>query len=174
MLTLLVDSNIKYFYCDVASPQSICEAAHAVRDQFGHPSILVNNAGIGAPGTILDKSDQFTEKLFTINIISHFTLIREYMPDMVAKNKGHIVGLGSMASFVAPPGMVDYAAAKAAVLALHEGWCALRSVLFKIPNILSRSQSRDQARVLRPWCPEHYRASILGPHRYYQRLRRST
>lgn len=40
---------------------------------------------------------------------------------MLQKNKGHIVGLASMASWVAPPGIVDYAATKAAVQALHEG-----------------------------------------------------
>jgi all-trans-retinol dehydrogenase (NAD+) len=131
ILTLLADSKIKYFYCDLASTQSIHEVAQAVRDQLGQPSILVNNAGIGTLGSVLDKSDQFTEKLFKVNITSHFTLIREYMPDMIKKNKGHIVGLASMASFVAPPGMVDYAATKAAVLALHEGWCAFRSFLLK-------------------------------------------
>lgn len=94
--------------------------------QVGSPqsstkSYQLTDIGIGAPGYILDKSDQFTEKLFKINIISHFTLIREFMPDMVKKNKGHIVGLASMASFVAPPGIVDYAATKAAVMSLHEG-----------------------------------------------------
>lgn len=40
---------------------------------------------------------------------------------MVKKNKGHIVGLASMASFVAPPAIVDYASTKAAVMAFHEG-----------------------------------------------------
>jgi len=130
ILTVLADSKIKYFYCDMASPQSIHETAQAVRDQFGHPSILVNNAGIATLSPILDKSDEYTEKLFKVNILSHFTLIREYMPDMMKKNKGHIVGISSMASFATPPGIVDYAATKAAVLALHEGWCILGSVLF--------------------------------------------
>jgi NAD(P)-dependent dehydrogenase (short-subunit alcohol dehydrogenase family) len=131
MLTMLADSKIKYFYCDVTSPQSIHEAAQAVRDQFGHPSILVNNAGIVSGRSILNQSDQFTEEIFKVNIVSHFALIREYMPDMIKKNKGHIVGLASVASFIAPPGIVDYSATKAAVLALHEGWFTLGSVLFK-------------------------------------------
>lgn len=136
MLTLVLDSNIKYFQCDVTSLESIKEAANAVRDKWGHPSILVNNAGIGKPGSILDQSDQFTEKLFKINIVSHFTLIREFMPEMVKKNKGHIVGIASMASFVSPPGIVDYAATKSAVMALHEGmigpWMILSSNLISL------------------------------------------
>jgi all-trans-retinol dehydrogenase (NAD+) len=88
---------------------------------LGEPSILVNNAGVGNPHTILETSNEWVTKIFQINIISHFWLIKEFMPDMVKKNKGHIVGLASMASFVAPPGIVDYAATKAAVMALHEG-----------------------------------------------------
>jgi len=40
---------------------------------------------------------------------------------MLKNDKGHIVGIASMASWVAPPGIVNYAATKAGVLALHEG-----------------------------------------------------
>lgn len=123
---------------------------------------------------MLDRSDAFTEKIFKVNIVSHFTLIQEYMPDMVKNNKGHIVGVASLASFVGAPGIVDYAATKAAVLALHEGWCAFwNAVLFEIPNIVSRSQPGDQARVSLSWRPEHCRASNLDPHKHGQRNGRS-
>jgi short-subunit dehydrogenase len=40
---------------------------------------------------------------------------------MVARKKGHIISTCSMSSFVTPAGLVDYAATKAAVMALHEG-----------------------------------------------------
>ena len=40
---------------------------------------------------------------------------------MLEAKKGHIIGIASMASYLAPAGMADYAATKAAVLALHEG-----------------------------------------------------
>jgi all-trans-retinol dehydrogenase (NAD+) len=81
----------------------------------------VNNAGIGGPHSLLETSNEWVTKIFTINIISHFWMVKEFMPSMVKANKGHIVGLASMASFVAPPGIVDYASTKAAVLAFHEG-----------------------------------------------------
>jgi all-trans-retinol dehydrogenase (NAD+) len=55
-------------------------------------------------------------------------MVQEFMPAMLAKNKGHIVGLASMASWVTPPGMVDYAATKAAVQAFHEGKPVLISI----------------------------------------------
>jgi all-trans-retinol dehydrogenase (NAD+) len=121
LLTPFKDSNIKYFRCDVTSPESIKEAANAVRATWGDPSILVNNAGIGGPHSLLETSNEWVMKIFTINIISHFWMVKEFMPSMVKANKGHIIGLASMASFVAPPGIVDYASTKAAVQAFHEG-----------------------------------------------------
>lgn len=40
---------------------------------------------------------------------------------MIEKNHGHVVTVASMASYVVPPQIVDYAAAKAGALAFHEG-----------------------------------------------------
>ncbi len=40
---------------------------------------------------------------------------------MLKSRKGHIVTIASIASYVVVPGLVDYCASKAAVLALHEG-----------------------------------------------------
>jgi all-trans-retinol dehydrogenase (NAD+) len=131
------DGNIKYFYCDVTSSSSISDAAHSLRLTWGDPSILINNAGVGVPHSILETTNEWAEKIFKINIISHFWMVKEFMPDMVKKNKGHIVGLASMASFVAPPGIVDYASTKAAVLAFHEGLSMEIKHIYKTPGLLN-------------------------------------
>ncbi|KIW08428.1 uncharacterized protein PV09_01331 [Verruconis gallopava] len=113
--------NMQYFYCDVTDRSSIATAASQLRVKWGDPSILINNAGIGKPHSIIETPDDFVTKIFTINVISHFWMVKEFMPAMLSKNKGHIVGIASMASWVAPPGMVDYASTKSAVQAFHEG-----------------------------------------------------
>jgi all-trans-retinol dehydrogenase (NAD+) len=64
-------------------------------------------------------------------------LIREFMPSMIRKNKGHIVGIASMASFVTSPGITDYAATKAAVMALHEGLGQEIKHVYKTPGVLN-------------------------------------
>jgi short-subunit dehydrogenase len=130
-------SNVKYFHCDVTSPDSIRKAAAAVRDQLGEPSILINNAGVGRPHTILDTTDEWLDTIFRINITSHFTLAREFMPAMIKANKGHIVGLASMASFVTSPGIVDYASTKAAVMAFHEGLNQEIRWIYMTPGVLN-------------------------------------
>jgi all-trans-retinol dehydrogenase (NAD+) len=136
-------SKVTYVRCDVTSPSSIAEAAKFVRAELGEPSILVNNAGVGQPHSILDTSNEWVTKIFQINIISHFWTVKEFLPSMVRKNKGHIVGLASMASFVAPPGIVDYTATKAAVMAFHEGESMQRRMSFVLTR--NRLEPGDQA-----------------------------
>ncbi|KAF4307937.1 Short-chain dehydrogenase/reductase SDR [Botryosphaeria dothidea] len=113
--------NIVYYGCDLTSPQSIHETAAMIKADCGDPTVLINNAGIAYQHNILEGTDEYDERLFRVNLLSHFTLIREFLPGMLAQKKGHIVTVASMASYHTPPGLVNYCASKAAVLALHEG-----------------------------------------------------
>ncbi|KAL0257137.1 hypothetical protein SLS55_007947 [Diplodia seriata] len=92
-----------------------------IRADCGDPTVLINNAGIAEQHAILEGNDEYDEQLFRVNVLSHFTLIREFLPGMLAQKKGHIITVASMASYYTPSGIVNYAASKAAVLSLHEG-----------------------------------------------------
>lgn len=70
---------------------------------------------------IVDQPTEETERIFNINILSHFHLVREFLPAMVKQNHGHIVAVASMASFVTQGKNVSYVCTKAAALAFHEG-----------------------------------------------------
>ncbi|GME26202.1 Short-chain dehydrogenase/reductase SDR [Neofusicoccum parvum] len=113
--------NIVYYGCDLTSPPSIHETAAMIRADCGDPTVLINNAGIAHGHTILDGSDEYDERLFRVNVLSHFTLIREFLPGMLSQKKGHIVTVASMASYYSCAGLVNYCASKHAVLSLHEG-----------------------------------------------------
>lgn len=126
---------IHYYRCDVTSRDEIHKAAEAVRSDLGSPSILINNAGIGNAYTILDIPDQALRKLFDINLISHWSTIQEFLPDMITQRKGHIMSVASLASFVALAGAVDYSATKVALLALHEGLNQELKHRYKCPQI---------------------------------------
>lgn len=113
--------NVHFIKCDITSPEVVEEAAKAIRERYGLPTILINNAGIAHAHTILEAKPSYLRKLFDVNVISHFYLIQAFLPDMIASKKGRIVTIASMASFVTAPGLVDYSATKAAALAIHEG-----------------------------------------------------
>lgn len=106
-----------------------------VRSEHGDPTVLINNAGIGSAQPILARSEEQIRRVFDVNIISHFTLIKEFLPAMVARNHGHIVTVASMVSFMSLPSNVDYACTKAAALAFHEGLGQELRFLYKAPRV---------------------------------------
>ncbi|KAH9864405.1 hypothetical protein J1614_010339 [Plenodomus biglobosus] len=127
--------HVRYYKCDITSRDNIHEAAEAIRSDLGCPSILINNAGIGNAYTILDVPPERLKKLFDINLLSHWSTVQEFLPDMIAKKKGHIMSVASLASFVTTAGMVDYACTKAALLAFHEGLTQELKHRYKCPEI---------------------------------------
>lgn len=99
------DARVRFYECDVTSPESLAAAAEALRRDHGgrEPSILVNNAGITKPVSILQMPYAFLRKIFGVNCLSHWLTVQQFMPAMIAANKGHIVTVASIASFVALP-----------------------------------------------------------------------
>lgn len=59
--------------------------------------------------------------MFDINTLSHYRLLKEFLPAMVRANHGMVCTTASLAGFTTCPGMVDYAGTKAAAVAFHEG-----------------------------------------------------
>ncbi|KAF1930100.1 NAD(P)-binding protein [Didymella exigua CBS 183.55] len=126
---------IRYYRCDVTSRNDVHKAAEDVRSDLGSPSVLINNAGIGNAYTILEIPTEALRQLFDINLISHWSTVQEFLPDMIANKKGHIMSVASLASFVALAGAVDYSATKAALLAFHEGLTQELKHRYKCPQI---------------------------------------
>ena len=131
------NGSIKYYKCDITSADAVREAADHIRLTIGHPSILVNNAGIANSQSILDTPDDYLQKIVGVNMMSHWSTVREFMPNMILKNKGHIVTIASIASYVALPTSAHYSATKAGALAFHECLRAEVQHLHKAPGVLT-------------------------------------
>lgn len=123
MLTRLQPAapTVRYYHCDLASPSSIATAASSIRAYFGHPTVLINNAGAARGKTILDSTESDIRLTFNVNTISHYFLAQQFLPNMVERNHGMIVTVASLAAYISAPSMVDYASSKAAALVFHEG-----------------------------------------------------
>jgi all-trans-retinol dehydrogenase (NAD+) len=104
----------------VTDPDTVYATAKQVKETLGAPTILINNAGILAPHTILATPDPYLRKLFDVNVLANWYTTKAFLPAMIAANKGHIVTVASMASFIGVAGLADYCASKAAVLSFHE------------------------------------------------------
>ncbi|KAF2443650.1 dehydrogenase/reductase SDR family member 8 precursor [Karstenula rhodostoma CBS 690.94] len=158
-------AGIRFFACDIADPAAVASTAEKVRATMGSPSILVNNAGITHPHTILKTSPEYLRKIFDVNLLSNWYTIQAFLPDMIKRNKGHVVTVGSLASYWGVGGMVDYCATKAAVLCLHEGLVQEVRQKHKAPNILFTSVHPNFVRtpLVEPYAPKLSGQSLLEP-----------
>jgi short-subunit dehydrogenase len=60
-------------------------------------------------------------RTFSVNLFSHYQLVKEFLPHMIENDHGHIVTVASLAAHGPRTANVAYAASKAAALAFHEG-----------------------------------------------------
>jgi NAD(P)-dependent dehydrogenase (short-subunit alcohol dehydrogenase family) len=128
---------ISFHRCDVTSTASVAEAAASVRRKLGHPSILINNAGVTAPAPILKVPEAFLRKILGVNLMSLWFTTQEFLPRMIQLDKGHVITIASVASFVALTSAADYSATKAGALAFHEALASELKHCYKSPNVLT-------------------------------------
>jgi len=83
-----------------------------VRKDVGDVTIIINNAGIVPNGSFMKMSAEVEEKMIKVNVLSHFQIIREFLPKMMERNHGHIVTIASMASFFPARELAGYTACK--------------------------------------------------------------
>ncbi|MDN3312102.1 SDR family oxidoreductase [Microbacterium oryzae] len=77
--------------------------------------VLVNNAGVSAPGNILDATRQSVDAMVDVNLRAVLHLARLLLPGMVERDCGHIVNISSIAGLYNFFGHTAYHATKAAV-----------------------------------------------------------
>ena len=81
---------------------------------------VVNNAGLSRGRTVAEGS--YSDNIITLktNLLAPFLLTKEFLPSMIRRNHGHIFNVASMSAYIPPPGIADYAASKAGLIAFHE------------------------------------------------------
>ncbi|WP_051359657.1 SDR family NAD(P)-dependent oxidoreductase [Adhaeribacter aquaticus] len=81
---------------------------------------LVNNAGFGEYGPFYKSDLQKELAMIHLNVIAHVHLTKLYLPEMISRNAGKILQVGSVASFMPAPLQSVYGATKAFVLSFGE------------------------------------------------------
>jgi len=88
---------------------------------FGKVDFLVNNAGLGKPGTFMKLTPADWERVFRVNFFAPLYLTYEVLPHFLKQGSGKIVNVSSVAGKIAFPGSVCYASSKFALTGLSEG-----------------------------------------------------
>ena len=80
--------------------------------------ILVNNAGVTVLGTVLETSLQEVERVFRVNFLAAYALMRAVLPGMTRRRRGAIVNIASDQALIGKQVSAAYGASKAAIAQL--------------------------------------------------------
>jgi NAD(P)-dependent dehydrogenase (short-subunit alcohol dehydrogenase family) len=130
------ETRLKLYRCDVKDRTSLEAVCNSCIENFGVPSILVNNAGIDSPPSDAAKGQcledipfEENRKIFEVNTLGLFLVAQVFGARMAEAGRGSIINIGSLYAGVSPdarfydhiPGFLKppaYGASKAAVINL--------------------------------------------------------
>ena len=91
---------------------------------YGGLDVVVNNAGIGALGTVSDNSDEEWHRVLDVNVLGMVRTTRAALPHLRRSSAGAVVNIGSIAGTDGLPERALYTASKGAVHALTRALAA--------------------------------------------------
>ena len=106
--------------CDLGKPNGPLELFAAVGQRNLQVDILVNNAGVMYTGAFKDAEMDTLLGMVRLNVEAVTVLMSLFTKPMVARGRGRILNVASLAAFQPLPSMAVYAASKAYVLSLTE------------------------------------------------------
>lgn len=109
------------FAADVSDPTIAQTLVQKCIEEFGDIDLLVNNAGLAKSGPVTKLTPADWQRVFAVNFFAPLNAIYAALPHFLAKRSGAIVNVSSVASKVAFPGSVCYAASKFALTGMSQG-----------------------------------------------------
>ena len=107
------------FYFDITDESAVRENIIAIKKEYGHIDVLVNNAGIEYNELIGMISMEHVDKMFRVNVYGMINMIQAVSRVMMRdENGGSIINISSMVGLRGNPGQLGYSATKGAVIAL--------------------------------------------------------
>ncbi|MGW5200637.1 SDR family NAD(P)-dependent oxidoreductase [Streptomyces spiralis] len=113
-----VDGPLLAFRADVTDDASVRASVAAAVTELGGLDVLVNDAGIGAQGTVEDNDDEEWHRVFDVNVLDMVRTARAALPYLRDSRHAAIVNTCSIAATAGLPRRALYSATKGAVYSL--------------------------------------------------------
>ena len=115
---LALGVKAKGYASNAADFEQSAQVVNQVKEEFGSIDILVNNAGITKDGLMLRMTEAQWDAVIGVNLKSAFNFIHACVPVMMRQRGGSIINMASVVGVHGNAGQANYAASKAAMIAL--------------------------------------------------------
>ena len=106
---------------DLTAPAEVARLVAETVARFGQIDVLLANAGLYIPGDVAEGDADAWDELLTVNVNSVFRLVREVLPQMLAREAGDIIVTSSISGHQAIHWEPVYSASKHAVQSFVHG-----------------------------------------------------
>jgi uncharacterized protein len=105
---------------DLTKDADVDRVAQRLADS-GNLALLVNNAGFGTKGFFFETDAAQQDAMHRLHVLATERLTRAALPGMIARSRGGIINVASVAGFMQSPGNISYCATKAWMISFTEG-----------------------------------------------------
>ncbi len=142
--------------CDVRRGDEVARFASSVKERFGTPDIVVNNAGVVVRAEIDALHESDWDDVVDSNLKGTFLISRAFLPDMRARRRGRLINVASISGRLGTAGLTAYCAAKHGVVGLTRALAEeLRPHGMCVNAICPGSVDTDMLRVGMPGAQPH-------------------
>jgi short-subunit dehydrogenase len=113
-------AQITAFGADLRDPEQLGGLVARAEEASGPIDLLVNNAGIELTAPFVDYTDEEIDAVMDVNLLAPMSLVRQTVPGMIERGRGHVVTMASLAGRLSPAYMATYGLTKAALIALTQ------------------------------------------------------
>jgi 2-keto-3-deoxy-L-fuconate dehydrogenase len=110
--------SAEFLPLSVTDEAACARAAEHVHEKGGRLDVLVNNAGIGHVGTMLETTGEDLERLHAVNVRGVFNVSKAFLPAMLTRKSGNIINMASIGGVVGIRDRLAYCASKFAVVGI--------------------------------------------------------
>ena len=101
---------------NVTEPEMVASVLAEIQDEYGTPTILVNNAGITRDNLLMRMKDEEWDEIMQTNLTSVYRLSKACIRGMMKARGGAIINIASVVGVMGNAGQTNYAAAKAGII----------------------------------------------------------
>jgi 3-oxoacyl-[acyl-carrier protein] reductase len=144
---------------DVTDADAVTAFLKAVEQEFGAPTVLVNNAGITRDNLLMRMKDEEWDAIIDTNLTSVYRMSKAVLRGMMKARRGRIISITSVVGAAGNAGQTNYAAAKAGIMGFTKALAReVGSRNITVNCVAPGFIDTDMTRAL----PEEQRTALLG------------